>query len=166
MEESESKKSKVSQEVNRKRKNDTDHRDLDIERSQRDDSAQASSSGQKRPAEDPRDDSERGERLGFLGEAGTRAPAEPRFLSLNLLNRIYAEDGQGYDHDDYEPVLNARKKFGDLPSVAEVYSPPHVAAQAMTVGLRPGFSIDTGTLKPDGTSWDQGSDLEYNIVQA
>ena len=75
VEESESKKSKVS-EASRKRQSETDIRDLDVERSQRDEEAQASGSGQKRPAEDPPDDSERGERLGVLEEAGTRVPAE------------------------------------------------------------------------------------------
>ena len=36
-----------------------------------------------------------------------------RTLSLNLLNRIYEEDGHGLNHDDYEPVLSALKKFND-----------------------------------------------------
>ena len=107
--ESESKKS-VSQE-SRKRKSDTDHRDLDVERSQRDEEAQASGSGQKRPAEDPPDDSGRGERLGVLEEAGTRVPAESRILSLNLLNRIYKDDRQDCNNEDYELVLNALKRL-------------------------------------------------------
>ena len=76
VDERESKKSKVS-ETSQKRKSEDDHRDLDVEGSQRDEQAQASSgSGQKRPAEDPPDDSERGERLGILDEAGTRVPVE------------------------------------------------------------------------------------------
>ena len=58
------------------------------------------------------------------------------------------------------------EKICDLPSVAEVYSPPRVAAQAMTVGLRPGFSIGTGTAKPDGTPCDLESDLDFKTLQA
>ena len=116
VEESASKKSKVS-ESSRKRQSETDIRDLDVERSQRDEEAQASGSGQKRAAEDPPDDSERGERLGVLEEVGTRVPAESRILSLNLLDRIYKEDRQDCNHEDYELVLNALKGFCDLPSV-------------------------------------------------
>ena len=146
-----------------------DHRDLDIERSQRDDEmAQAGSSsgsGLKRPAEDPPDDHERRERLGVLGKVGGRPPAEPRTLTLNLIDRIYQQDGHKYADNDYQPVLNALRSFGDLPCVAEVYSPPRVAAQAMTVGLRPGFSIDTGTLKPDGTPWDLESDHDFKLLK-
>ena len=62
-------------------------------------------------------------------------------------------------------VLNALKSFGDVPIVAEVYSPPRIAAQAMTVGLRPGFSIDTGTLKPDGTPWDLEDDRDFKMLK-
>ena len=51
-------------------------------------------------------------------------------------------------------------------AAAEVYSTPRVAAQAMTVGLGPGFSIDTGTLKPDGTPWDLESDKDYRTLRA
>ena len=105
VEESESKKSKVS-EASRKRQSETDIRDLDVERSQRDEEAQASGSGQKRSAEDPPDDSERGERLGVLDEAGGRPPAESRTLSRNLLDRIYQQDGHEYNHEDCELVLN------------------------------------------------------------
>ena len=62
-------------------------------------------------------------------------------------------------------VLNALKRFGDLPSVAEVYSPPRIAAQAMTVGLRPSFSIDTGTLKPHGTPWNLEDDRDFKMLK-
>ena len=63
------------------------------------------------------------------------------------------------------PILAALRRFGDLATVSEVYSPPRVAAQAMTIGLRPGFSIDTGTLKPDGTPWDLSNDNDFKMVQ-
>ena len=167
MEESESKRSTVDDESARrarKRASDVDVRELDAERSQRDKDAQAQSSGSKRPAEEHGDDGERRDRLGVLTEAGARAPAE--VLTLNSLTRIYHDDGRLYATTDYEPVLNALRKFGDLPSVAEVYSPPRVAAQAMTVGLRPGFSIDTGALKPDGNPWNLESDHDYKLLQA
>ena len=36
----------------------------------------------------------------------------------------------------------------------------------MTVGLRPGFSIDMGTLKPDGTPWNLEDDKDYRILKA
>ena len=110
------------------------------------------------------DDSEQRDRCGVSTESGARAPGE--VLSLNGLERIYRDDGRQYATSDYEPVLNALRKFGDLPSVAEVYSPPRVAAQAMTVGLRPGFRIDSGTLKPDGTPWNLESDHDYKLFQA
>ena len=42
--------------------------------------------------------------------------------------------------------------------VAEIFSPPRVAAQAQVVGLHPGFSIDLATKRPDGTSWDLSKD--------
>ena len=99
---------------------------------------------------------------------GERSPAAVRDLgrdgtsSSNLLERIYAEDGQkGYDHESLSAVMKALELFGDLPSISEVYSVPRVAAQAMTVGMRPGFSIDmcVGTLKPDGTPWNLEDDL-------
>ena len=50
--------------------------------------------------------------------------------------------------------MNALTRFGDLRSIAEVYSVPRIAAQAMTVGMRPGFSIDIGTINlKTGASW-------------
>ena len=85
-------------------------------------------------------------------------------MTLGQLTKIYEDDGRIYSATDYEPVLNALKKFGDLPSVAEVYSPPRVAAQSMTIGLRPGFSIDTGTLKPDGTPWNLEDDKDFKML--
>ena len=153
MKESESKRSKVDEDEStkraRKRASDVDVREWDAKRSQRDSDAQAaSSSGTKRPAEEPADDSERRDRLEVLTKSGARAPGE--VLTLNRLERIYRHGGRQYATSDYKPLLNALRNFGDLPSVAEVYSPPRVAAQAMTIGLRPGFSIDTGTLKPTG----------------
>ena len=99
------------------------------------------------------------------GEAGTRVPVDSRILSLNLLDWIYNEDRQECNHKDYELLLNALKRFGDLPSVAEVYSPPRIAAQAMTIGLRPGFSIDTGTLQPDGTPWNLEDDKDFKMLK-
>ena len=49
--------------------------------------------------------------------------------------------------------------------MAEVYSPPCVAAQAMTVGMRPGFSIDIGTLKPGGTPWNLEDDIDFRFLR-
>ena len=168
MEVSESKRSKVDDErerLQRKRQSETDVRDLDAERSERDEAAQ--SSGSKRQSEVPVEeiDSERRERLGGLEKSGARAPDDSRF-SFNHLERVYLEDGHCYEQDDLAEVLHALTTFGDLPSVAEVYSPPRVAAQAMTVGLRPGFSIDMGTLKPDGTPWNLESEQDYRVLKA
>ncbi|CAL1134675.1 unnamed protein product [Cladocopium goreaui] len=42
--------------------------------------------------------------------------------------------------------------------VAEIFSPPRVAAQAQVVGLAPGFSIDLETKRGDGTHWDLSKD--------
>ena len=61
--------------------------------------------------------------------------------------------------------MKALEKFGDLPTIAEIYSVPRVAAQAMTIGMRPGFSIDIGTLKPDGTPWNLEDDLDYRRLK-
>ena len=75
MDESVRKRSKLDdkgERLQRKRQSDTDHRDLDVERSQRDEGA--AQAGTKSLAEDPPDDSERGERLGVLDEAGGRPP--------------------------------------------------------------------------------------------
>ena len=92
------------------------------------------------------------ERVGAAGVGS--ASAHDGQLSLNLLKQIYEDDGQeAYDQESLSAVFRELRKFGDLPSVSEVYSVPRVAAQAMTVGVRPGFSIDIGTLKPDGTPW-------------
>ena len=119
-----------------KRASDVDVRDLDAERSQRDDAAQSSN---KRPAEVPVEeiDSERREeaRLGLLkAEVGGRPPAEAgSLLSLHSLNTFYADDGTDYDEESLHEVLAALTKFGDLPTVSEMYSPPRVAAQAMTI---------------------------------
>ena len=157
MEESESKRSKTDEDASerlaRKRASDVDVRELDAERNQRDEDAQAESSGTKRP-DAPGDDSEPSwQQLGVLTEVGARAPVE--VLTLGQLTRIYYEDGRIYSATDYEPVLSALRKFGDLPSVAEVYSPPRVAAQSMTVGLRP-------TLEPDGTPWNTNTTGSYS----
>ena len=85
-------------------------------------------------------------------------------ISLGLLDKIYQDDGQEvYDHASLSALYGELQRFGDLPSVAEVYSPPRVAAQAMTVGMRPGFSIDLGTLKPDGTPWDLEDDADFRL---
>ena len=98
MEESECKRSKADDDASvrlaRKRQSDVDVWELDAERSQRDEDAQAKSSGQKRLAEEPGDDGERRDRLGVLTEAGTRVPVE--VLTLNSLTRIYLEDGRSY----------------------------------------------------------------------
>ena len=57
-------------------------------------------------------------------------------FSLNLLERIYGQDGQeGYDHQSLSAVMKALERFWDLPTIAEVYSVPRVAAQAMTIGV-------------------------------
>lgn len=42
--------------------------------------------------------------------------------------------------------------------VAEIFSPPRVAAQAQVVGLAPGFSIDLSTQRGDGLHWDLSKD--------
>ena len=83
-------------------------------------------------------------------------------LSLSLLEKVYEDDGQeAYDHASLSALYDELQRFGDLPSVAEVYSPPRVAAQAVTVGTRPGFSIDLGTLKPDGTPCNLEDDMTF-----
>ena len=38
--------------------------------------------------------------------------------------------------------------------VAEIYSPPRVAARAQAFGLRPGWSLDLTTQDNDGKPWD------------
>ena len=35
----------------------------------------------------------------------------------------------------------------------------------MTVGMRPGFSIDIGTLKPDGTPWNLEDDGDFKHLK-
>ena len=67
--------------------------------------------------------------------------------------------------DGMLPLFAAIRKFGDLATVSEVYSPPRVAAQAMTIGLRRGFSVDTSILKPDGTPWNLADDKDFNPVK-
>ena len=47
--------------------------------------------------------------------------------------------------------------------VAEIFSPPRVAAQAQVVGLAPGFSIDLETKRGDGTHWDLSKDNTFVI---
>ena len=62
--------------------------------------------------------------------------------------------------------MNALTRFGDLPSIAEVYSVPRIAAQAMTVGIRPGFSIDIGTINlKTGASWNLENEEEFQYVK-
>ena len=39
-------------------------------------------------------------------------------------------------------------------TISEIFSPPRVAAQAQVAGVRPGFSIDLETQRPDGQFWD------------
>ena len=108
MEVSESKRSKVdddnAERLARKRASDTDVRELDAERNQRDDDAQAESSGTKRP-EAPGDESDPSrQRLGVFVEAGARAPAET--LTLGLLAKVYEGDGRSYSDIDCHPVLD------------------------------------------------------------
>ena len=86
-----------------------------------------------------------------MEEVGTRVPIESATLSLNLLNQIDLEDGH-----QYKQVLNALRKFGDLTTASSRTSDD--------VGLRPGFSIDTGTLKPDGIPWNLESDKDYKTL--
>ncbi|CAE7546001.1 unnamed protein product [Symbiodinium natans] len=43
-------------------------------------------------------------------------------------------------------------------TISEIFSPPRVAAQAHVVGMRPGFSIDLETQRPDGDYWDLSKD--------
>ena len=96
-------------------------------------------------------------------EAGARAPADTRSsLSCNFLNLMFSVDGQDYEEEHMLPILAALREFGDL---ATVYSPPRVAAQAMTIGSRPGFSIDTGILKPDGTPRDLSNHKDSDMVK-
>ena len=62
--------------------------------------------------------------------------------------------------------MMALARFGDLPSIAEVYSVPRVAAQAMTVGMRPGFSIDIGTINPQtGASGNLENETEFKYLK-
>ena len=104
------------------------------------------------------------ERVGAAGVGS--ASAHDGQLSLNLLKQIYEDDGQeAYDQESLSAVFRELRKFGDLPSVSEVYSVPRVAAQAMTVGMRPGFSIDIGTLKPDGTPWNLEDDRDFKYLR-
>ena len=49
--------------------------------------------------------------------------------------------------------------------VAEVFSPPRIASQAQSVGLRPGFSIDLGTRKPNGERWDLTLDEDIQLAK-
>ena len=81
---------------------------------------------------------------GALTQVSERSlAAVSALISLSLLSKVYEDDGQEvYDHASLPALYHALQRFGDLPSVAEVYSPPRVAAQAMTVGMKPGFSID------------------------
>ena len=51
-------------------------------------------------------------------------------------------------------VLNSLYGEKSCNDVSEIYSPPRIAAQACTVGLRPGFSIDLVTRKRNGDFWD------------
>ena len=54
-------------------------------------------------------------------------------------------------------VLRLASSMG-RPDVAEVYSPPRVAALAERFGLVPGFSLDLSVLDPnDGLPWDLNS---------
>ena len=88
-------------------------------------------------------------------------------FTLNLLERIYRDDGQeDYDHDSLEAVMMALTRFGDLPSIAEAYSVPRVAPQAMKVGMRRGFSIDIGTINPQtGASWNLEDEAEFKYLK-
>ena len=108
---------------------------------------------------------------------GERSPADVSALSrdwlfsLKLLSRIYEDDGQEvYDQESLSAVIRELRTFWDLPSVAEVYSVPRVAAQAMTVAnctlshLRQGFSIDIGTLEPDGNLWNLEDDIDFRYL--
>ena len=79
---------------------------------------------------------------------------------------MYEGDGhEVYDQESLSAVIRELRRFGDLPPVAEVYSVPRVAARAMTVGMRPGFSIDLGTLKPDGTPWNLEDDNDFRLLR-
>ena len=92
--------------------------------------------------------------------------AKDSTFSLNLLERIYWDDGQeDYDHESLGSVMQALTRFGDIPSIAEVYSVPRIAAQAMTVGMRPGFSIDIGTISPSTrASWNVENESEFKYL--
>ena len=50
------------------------------------------------------------------------------------------------------------KEVAKRGKVAEIFSPPRVAAQAQVVGLHPGFSVDLATQRPDGKHWDLSKD--------
>ena len=155
------------------------HEQLDEERTQRSEAAvaAASSSGsRKRPAEVPVEqaDKERRDQVfredgnaGVLTQVNERsfAAVSPQ-LTLNSLSKLYEDDGhEVYDQESLSAVIRELRRFGDLPTVAEIYSVPRVAAQAMTVGMRPGFSIDLGTLKSDGTSWNSEDDNDFRLLR-
>ena len=56
-------------------------------------------------------------------------------------------------------ILRDARKNGTVHGVvSEIFSPPRVAAQAQLAGLRPGFSIDLETRKPNGEYWDLSKD--------
>ena len=61
-----------------------------------------------------------------------------------------------------KPVLG----ISQVPSISEVYSVPRVAAQAMTVGMRRGFSMDIGTINPKtGASWKLEEESEFKYLK-
>ena len=85
-------------------------------------------------------------------------------LTSNLLSMLYEDDGhEVYDQESLSAVIRELRRFGDLPTVAEICSVSRVAAQALTVGMRPGLSIDLGTLKPDGTPWNLEDDNDFRL---
>ena len=40
-----------------------------------------------------------------------------------------------------------------------------MAAHAKTVGMKPGFAMDLGTLKPDGTPWNLEDDMDFRLLR-
>ena len=82
---------------------------------------------------------------------------------MSLSERVYRDDGQ----EDYNrDFLNVVLGLPVLPSIAEVNSIPRVAAQALTVGMRPGFSIDIGTINPNtGASWNLENESEFKYLK-
>ena len=84
--------------------------------------------------------------------------------------RRLREDESASNTEDCRPQKRGRKEDGNAqvieemrevmaalagrPDVAEAYSPPRVAQEAMHMGLRPGFVLDLSVMRESGEPWD------------